>query len=1703
MKRNSICKVLGLVLALAVVLVLLPRQATFASETQSSEELFYYTVKNGEATITAVDYAAQGILVVPATLGGYPVTAIAEHAFSDRDDITGVTLPEGITTIGTQAFAWCDRLETVTLPSTLVSVGEEAFAGCYNLRFATYGNGEYVGTKDNPYFLLVALEDDSYWSPSLILHNDTRVVADRVACYAQYLAEIMLNEGLKHIGNFAFEGCPELREITIPASVISMGNEPFHECGNLTGYTVAEGNAVYASDSAGVLYTKDGKTLLSTTRRMEGTYTIPADVTALGEYAFRNAANLDAIRVAEGNPNFAAKDGVLFTKDMKTLLVAPGNLRGSYTVPDTVTTISAYAFADTPGLSELVIPEGVTTIKEYAFAWCWGLLEISLPSSLTELGDYAFVQCDSVKFNEYNGLLYVGNSENPYAVLWYPENYELTEAALHPDTMHISAWAFRYCYELQSIIIPDKVLTVGAEAFYNCSKLQTVEFGSNLRYIGSLAFNNTAISRLTLPDTVSYIGDHAFGGCNDLQSAYLGKSLTYLGEKAFAYCSSLFSVTLPEGLTAIEDSTFEWCSAMTEITIPDTVETIGEWAFYATGIYSAKLGKSVSVIGDYAFYSCGNLSEITIGESVTEIGVEAFGACDLYCVYVSDPSAWCKINFGAGGSPAQNAMVKVLDSEGAQVSDVVLDETVTQIPAYAFHQADITSITIPASVTKIGEYAFYYSPVQTVNMGGGVQTVGEYAFYYCTGLQGLTFSDELEKVEEYAFTDCYNMKTLVLGDKVKAIGDHAASGCYGVKELSLGSCLTELGERVFSGCRGIKEITLPDSLVTMGEYCFYNCSGLTSVKIGSGLKTIPGGSFLNCTGIQTLELSEGLETVGRYAFHSCTGITEVTIPHSVTTIEEYAFCWCASMTRLQLGGGLKTIGASAFTDCTSLQSLVLPDSLTSLGESAFCRNYALESLTIGEGLTEIPAYAFANIGSLKQLTIPGNITAIGEGAFYGCGVTNLNISHGVTDIGKEAFFGSASLTRAYIPATVTAIGEAAFGDCSALSEYAVAADNTVYSTDNLGVLYDKAQTKLIALPYAYEGNYALPATVTDIGDGFGTCTQLTGVFVQAGSTAFASDAQGVLFDKDMTTLIFAPRSLSGSYTVPETVTKISDYAFASCSQLTEITLPAGLTYIGERAFYGCSALVSLSVPDSLLYLGYSAFEGCDALTKTLYEGVYYLGSSENPYVIAMRVENIFKTTCTLQPAVRHIYSDAFRNSYMTALTLPDGLRTIGDYAFAGAGDLKTMTIPDSVTYLGRNAFERATYMEEIHLGSGITELSEGVFMECRFLTSFVVPDTITAIGANAFLNCVRLESVVIPDTVTSLGEGIFESCDVLTSVTIGKGVTEIPASAFKDCTGLKEIVLPEGITTIGAEAFYGCRSLESITLPVSLQEIETGVFINCWSPVYCYNGNEDQWAEIKQDPIDYIPDWQVRFAHYHNYQDVTAECIAVTCETDGLRVAVCECGKRIEEVLTATGHDMQKGWGIIPTCYDGGKTPGVACGNCGLVEKAQEDVPALGHTFDNYVSNNDATCTKNGTETARCVRCNHPHTREAENSALGHHPVTNPGYAATCEKPGMTDGAYCDNCNEVLVEMELIPALEHSFENGICSVCGAPDRLPGDLDGDGTVTTDDVIKLLLYISMPDMFPLDAPADFDNSGAVDTDDAIKLLLHLSMPDLFPL
>ena len=178
--------------------------------------------------------------------------------------------------------------------------------------------------------------------------------------------------------------------------------------------------------------------------------------------------------------------------------------------------------------------------------------------------------------------------------------------------------------------------------------------------------------------------------------------------------------------------------------------------------------------------------------------------------------------------------------------------------------------------------------------------------------------------------------------------------------------------------------------------------------------------------------------------------------------------------------------------------------------------------------------------------------------------------------------------------------------------------------------------------------------------------------------------------------------------------------------------------------------------------------------------------------------------------------------------IPEGTTEIGEWFFARDLSLKSVTIPESVTRIGPNAFHQCS-LESIVMSKGVKEIEYSAFTGCLLLKNLILSESIIKIGESAFNNCISLKNVNIPESVTEIGWSAFSGCTSLESIRIPESVTKIESSTFFSCTSLKSIVISKGVKEIGTTAFYGCTSLKNITIPESVTEIASTAFSGCTS----------------------------------------------------------------------------------------------------------------------------------------------------------------------------------------------------------------------------------------------------------------------------------
>ena len=471
----------------------------------------------------------------------------------------------------------------ILLATSPLAYGETFTEG--NLKYTTSGTTASVVAANNT----ITSAD----IPETIKYNGTTYTVTSIGNYAfqfcSSLSEITIPNSVTSIGNSAFSGCSSLSEITIPNSVTSIGFSVFYGCSSLSeipipnSVTEIGNSAFYGCSSLSEI-------------------TIPNSVTEIGTYAFGNCSSLSEI-----------------------------------TIPNSVTSIEESAFSRCSSLTEITISNSVTEIGNSAFYGCSSLSEITIPNSVTSIGFCAFSGCKSLtEITIPNSVTSIGNDA-------FEECSSLAEITIPNSVSSIGVAAFQGCTSLTEITIPNSVSSIGGSAFSGCFGLKKVNisdlsawcgisFGdlsaNPLSYAKHIFLNDELLNDIVIPDGIESINDYTFINGIDISSVTIPNSVTSIGNYAFYLCKSLTEITIPNSVTSIGSGAFSGCSSAVELNLSDSLTQIPQNAFYeCKSLITVNVPEGVTSIGNYAFYGCSSLEELTLGAKLTSIGEKGFADC--------------------------------------------------------------------------------------------------------------------------------------------------------------------------------------------------------------------------------------------------------------------------------------------------------------------------------------------------------------------------------------------------------------------------------------------------------------------------------------------------------------------------------------------------------------------------------------------------------------------------------------------------------------------------------------------------------------------------------------------------------------------------------------------------------------------------------------------------------------------------------------------------------------------------------------------------------------------------------------------------------------------------------------------------------------------------------------------------------------------
>lgn len=668
------------------------------------------------------------------------------------------------------------------------------------------------------------------------------------------------------------------------------------------------------------------------------------------------------------------------------------------------------------------------------------------------------------------------------------------------------------------------------------------------------------LTEVDIPDSVVEIGYYAFGVCTFLETVNMGDNVEIIDDYAFIACESLKEVNFGTGVKVIENNAFDSCYSLEEIAIPDGVEVLSDRTFdRCFNLQRVYLPDSIYFIGNDVFSLCESLREITIPEGVTYIGEYAFNGC----------SALEQIALPATVGYIQEAAFRFCDCltdvyySGTPEARDFINIKIENDPLYdaTWHYGWIGPMPPleEKPATSGGQYLYYLDADNNAIItgyggdGGAVVVPNEMDGYPVVGI-------------EYGAFSYSGVTSVVIPEGVTYIDTYVLVGCENLVSVTLPSTLESIGESAFEGCTSLSDVVYNGTeeqaaLIEIGDNNDSLLNATWQYVTGEEEPEEPDepeGPLMTEDGFYYEIGDDGNVTITRYAGEG----GDVTIPDEID------------------GYPVTAIGDRAFINNPDVTSVTIPDNVTIIGDSVFSRCKNLTSVVIGDGVTTIGYRAFAETSKLTDVSVADGVERIKPLAFYRSGITSMVLPDTVVSIGERAFAECKALASINIPASLETINDKTFYKCESLQS--IVFPESLYEIR--GMAFSQSGLTSIHIPATLEyfDYNALPTTLRSI--------------TVAEDHPCYMDIDGVMFNKEGTTLVRYPAGRVGVYTVPEGVTTIGTRAFYDATGLSMVTLSDSVETLENGAFLFCSALTWVDL-NNVVSVGLSVFTNCENLAS--------------------------------------------------------------------------------------------------------------------------------------------------------------------------------------------------------------------------------------------------------------------------------------------------------------------------------------------------------------------------------------------------------------------------------------------------------------------------------------------------------------------------
>ena len=710
----------------------------------------------------------------------------------------------------------------------------------------------------------------------------------------------------------------------------------------------------------------------------------------------------------------------------------------SVTIPNSVTSIGQYAFANCSSLASVSIPNSVTSIGEYAFYNCSSLASVSIPSSVTSIGDSAFAHC-----------------------------YSLASVSIPSSVTSIGGYTFGSCSSLTSVSIPSSVTSIGKYAFFYCSSLASVSIPNSVTSIGESTFSGCrSLASVSIPSSVTSIGESTFSGCSSLASVSIPSSVTSIGERAFEDCSALTSVSIPSSVTSIGNSTFANCSSLASVSIPSSVTSIGNSTFAnCSSLASVSILNSVTYIGNKAFSNCSILTDIRIPDAIEKIGEDAFSGCPISELNFGKSLYSLGTTSGTSKKPAFSRSIfdtcpnlkTIIVSDDNPYFDLNKDALVIKPDSMMAYCPDFsrTSCTIPSTVSKIAAKAFdNCNDLRSLTIPETVKEFADSLWYSCDSLRQVVYLAETPATaKKNIFNNAtYSKGTLYCPKKSMDIYFMATPWGWFEKMEAATQCILNTYSITFEP--GDSYQLIAEAITEDGRPFTYKwtSSNPAVAKVDSkGLVTAIAKGSAEIKVIATDSEGNKLE-----ASCAVTVVLNLSISHSaihISSDESFQLGIVSKLENLKINWSSNDPAVAYVNNCGLVTAMcefgICMVSAEVEGETLECEvTVGIETGSIPEGvnyttdksaktitITESPN-AKGDIVIPMNVIIDGDVytvTKLGERAFADAykRITSIDVPNSVTDIAKHAFIHCENLSYLHLGSELKSIGEGALGFCHA------------------------------------------------------------------------------------------------------------------------------------------------------------------------------------------------------------------------------------------------------------------------------------------------------------------------------------------------------------------------------------------------------------------------------------------------------------------------------------------------------------------------------------------------------------------------------------------------------------------------------------------------------------------------------------------------